>query len=317
MWNKKFIAVSAVILIAASFAGWKFLKKEKSAEITTQVVPVRGLIESVVSTTGTILPMNRLEVKPPVSGRLEELLVKEGQKVKAGQVVAWMSSTERAALLDAARGKGDESFKYWQAAYKPIALVAPIDGEVIVATTQPGQAIVTTDAVIVLSDVLIARAQVDETDIGKVKEGQDAVITLDAYPETRIEGKVEHIYYESETVNNVTIYKVDVIPQGGVPEFFRSGMNSSIDFKIESRKDALLLPQEAVNEEKGEFWVLVQKGAAGLERRAVKTGITDGKNIEIVSGLKDNETVVIHSKKYALPKDSAGTNPFMPSMKRK
>ena len=88
------------------------------------------------------------------------------------------------------------------------------------ATIQPGQTVTTSDAVVVLSDRLIVRAQVDETDIGKIKLNQGAFITLDAYLDTKIGAVVDHIYYESETVNNVTIYKVDLIPEN-TPEFFR------------------------------------------------------------------------------------------------
>ena len=93
-------------------------------------------------------------------------------------------------------------------------ILSPIDGEVIVATIQPGQTVTTTDDVVVLSDHLIVRAQVDETDIGKIQLGQKAFISLDAYPDRRIQATVEHIYYESSTVNNVTIYNVDLLPNG-------------------------------------------------------------------------------------------------------
>ena len=114
-----------------------------------------------------------------------------------------MSSTERAALLDAARGQGEENFKYWEETYRPIPLPSPIDGEVIVATTQPGQTVTASDAVLVLSDHLIVRAQVDETDIGKIKPDMKANITLDAYPDTKIKATVEHIYYESQLIFNL------------------------------------------------------------------------------------------------------------------
>jgi len=196
--------------------------RQNEQEVIREVSVRVGPIKTIISATGKVLPKNRLEIKPPVSGRIEGILVKEGDFVKKGDTLGWMSSTERAALLDAAQGQGEEKLKYWQQVYKPIALVAPIDGEVIVATIQPGQAVTTADAALVLSDQLIVRAQVDETDIGKIKKGQEAVITLDAYPDEKIKAEVDHIYYESETVNNVTIYKVDLIPQQ-TPSFFVQG----------------------------------------------------------------------------------------------
>ncbi|MFA5008919.1 MAG: HlyD family efflux transporter periplasmic adaptor subunit, partial [Candidatus Omnitrophota bacterium] len=259
----------------------------------------------------TVLPKNRLEIKPPVPGRVEGILVKEGDKVKIGQILAWMSSTERAALLDAARGQGPEELKYWEDAYKAIPLLAPIDGEVIVATTQPGQTVTTSDAVVVLSDKLIVRAQVDETDIGKVKLNQKAIIALDAYPDTKIKAVVEHIYYESQTVNNVTIYQVDLTPEN-VPDFFRSGMNASAEFIVKSKDDVLLLPIEAVHKDKDENFVYVVKNAGGGAKKLITIGMSDDKNIEIISGVDSSDKVIVKSKKFVVPESSTASSPFMP-----
>src|SRR5262249_40126931 len=149
-----------------------------------------------------IQPQNRLEIKPPIGGRIEKILVEEGHIVKTGDILAIMSSTDRAALLDAARMQGAEALKSWDDVYKATPLLAPIDGEVIVKSVNPGQTVTPTDDVVVLSDRLIVQAQVDETDIGKVKLGQAAAISLDAYPKIHVRGTVDHIYYESKVVSN-------------------------------------------------------------------------------------------------------------------
>ncbi|MBN1526149.1 MAG: efflux RND transporter periplasmic adaptor subunit [Candidatus Omnitrophica bacterium] len=311
--GKKYIAIAVIAFLF--IAGFVLILKRSGAKgIETRVIhPRMGEIRSSISTTGTVLPKNRLEVKPPVNGRIESMLVKEGDMVKPGQMLAWMSSNERAALLDAARGKGEAELKYWQEAYKAIPLVASIEGEVIVATVQPGQTVTTNDAVVVLSDRLIVRAQVDETDIGGIKQGQECAVTIDAYPEVKIPGKVEHIYYESKTVNNVTIYEADVLPET-IPDFFRSGMNATIEFITGSKKGILILPVDAVQREKGQAFVFISK--AGKEaKQPVKIGITDDKNIEILSGVAQGDDVLVRSKRYAIPKES-GTNPFMPARRR-
>jgi macrolide-specific efflux system membrane fusion protein len=313
----KIIIGVLVLLVIAAIIAVKIKNKGAGNEAIKEINPATGVIQTFISTTGTVLPKNRLEIKPPVAGRIESILVQEGEKVKTGQVLARMSSTERAALLDAAEGQGEETLKYWKDVYKSIPLLSPIDGEVIVATTQPGQTVTTSDAVVVLSDRLIVRAQVDETDIGKIKLKQGAFITLDAYLDTKIGATVDHIYYESETVNNVTIYKVDLIPEN-MPEFFRSGMNATIDFKAEGREKALLLPVEAVRKEKDDSYVLLkQEGSNNPAKRVVKIGITDDKNYEILSGVTSSDTVLVTTKKYVFPSaDSSGSNPFLPNMKR-
>ena len=318
MRNKKLkiIFIVLIILAVSVFVIIKIKSKGPDGEVVQEISPTISSIRVFISTTGTVLPKNRLEVKPPVNGRIESILVVEGEKVKKGQMLAWMSSTERAALLDAAQGQGEDTLKYWEEAYKPIALLSPIDGEVIVATTQPGQTVTTADAVVVLSDHLIVRAQVDETDIGKIKLQQGAFITLDAYPDTKIKATVEHIYYESQTVNNVTIYPVDIIPQE-VTSSFRSGMNAAVDFMVQDKKDILVIPVDAVYKNGESYVLLKQPNSKEPVKVRVELGITDDKNIEVISGIKENDRIIAKSKKYSLPKASAaGTNPFMPSRRR-
>lgn len=312
----KLFLVFLVILAAAGFAVKQRGIKPASNEIVTEITPVFGAVRNFISSTGTVLPKNRLEVKPPVNGRIEKILVREGDKVKTGQILAWMSSTERAALLDAARGKGEDTLQYWEGVYKPISLPAPIDAEVIVAKTQPGQTVSTSDAVVVLSDQLIVRAQVDETDIGKIRPNMRAVITLDAYPDERINASVEHLYYESKTVSNVTIYEVDLGTREA-PAFFRSGMNANVDFIEQNKENILLVPLDAVHKEAtGDYVFVRQNGAKEAVKRQVTLGISDDKNIEVISGIAENDRIVLKTKKYTLPRNAVGKNPFMPSRRR-
>ncbi len=307
--------IALIILTGLIFYITRVKQKTLPEEIVKEVNPTVGSIKTFISSTGTVLPKNRLEIKPPVNGRIEEILAREGDEVKAGDILAWMSSTERAALIDAARAKGKEALKYWEETYKPIPLLAPIDGEVIVEKIQPGQTVTTSDPVIVLSDRLIVRAQVDEIDIGRITLDKKAIISIDAYPDTKINATVEHIYYESKTVNNVTVYEMDLAPDE-IPKFFRSGMNASIDFIDESRDKALLIPVDAVYKGKSESYVLLKQEGQEPLRSRVTLGITDDKNIEAVSGIKKSDTLIIRTKKYNIPKSETGKNPFMPARRR-
>ena len=318
--NKKRRILFTIILVLLAVCLLIFMKMKRGqgpADSVSEIKPTVGSIQAVISSTGTVYPKNRLEIKPPVGGRVEEILVKEGECVKVGQVLAWMSSTERAALLDSVSEQGEEKLKYWQKIYKPIPLKAPINGEVIVATTQPGQTVATSDSVIVLSDQLIVRAQVDETDIGKIKLNQQAILALDAYPNNQINAKVEHVYYESQIVNNVIIYKVDLVPKN-VPEFFRSGMSASVNFIIESKENTLILPAEAVQQANGEDYVLVkQDGIVNPVKRVIKIGIAEGDNYEILSGITSADIIVVRENQFVVPDGgNSSSNPFMPKFSK-
>jgi multidrug efflux pump subunit AcrA (membrane-fusion protein) len=105
---------------------------------------------------------------------------------------------------------------------------------------------------------------------------------------------------------------VDLVPEE-IPKFFRSGMNASIDFIDQSSESALLIPAEAVYKEKDGNYVLVRQGnEAQPVRAAVKLGISDDKNVEVLSGISKDDRIILKSKMYSLPKNTRGKNPFMP-----
>ena len=182
------VVVSVLVL---GIGGFFLFKGSRSADKPlAEIHPSRGTISSSVSTTGAVEPQNRVKIQSSVGGRIEEILVQEGRLVKKGAVLAMLSSTERAALLDAAKLQGKSEQSYWENVYKKTAVIAPMDGQVIVRSVDPGQTVTTSDSLFVLSDRLIVKAFVDETDIGRIKIGQKALIGLDAYPDIRVNGVV-------------------------------------------------------------------------------------------------------------------------------
>lgn len=314
MTNRKKLLILAVVLCSAGiiFALRSWCTRPKDVDMQ-RIKPGIGTITTYISTTGTVEPRNRLEIKPTVNGRIEQILVEEGQHVTRGRILAYMSSSERAALIDAARAQGNDALAYWEKTYKAIPLVAPIDGTVIVRDVEPGQSVLTTAAVLVLSDRLIVKADIDETDIGRVILGQKAVISLDAHPEIEVEGKVSHISYESETVNNVTMYKVEILPIR-IPEVFRSGMSANINIVETVKKNILMLPADALLYENGKSYVLVEKaGDARPVKTEVYTGISDDREMEITGGISAADTILVSRAK--MPKTetvSTSTNPLLP-----
>lgn len=318
MKNKKRLLISISVILVLLFMALVFLRQRRARFQNERVItPSRGTISLFITSTGTVQPQNRLEIKPPISGRVDRILVREGQRVRAGAILVWMSSDERAALIDAARSQGKKSLRYWEEAYKPIPLIAPISGMVIVRSVEPGQTVSSLTPILVLSDRLIVKAEIDETDIGRVRVGQASVISLDAYPEVEVKGRVSHISYESKIISNVTMYEVDILPNR-VPRVFRSGMSANISIVEDTREDVLLLPVEAVRRDGSVNYVMVRSGDRRRPvRRVIELGISDEKNVEITSGLDENERVVITTRQYPLEESRSGRSPFSPPRKRK
>src|SRR5262249_51821724 len=147
--------------------------------------------------------------------------VREGESVKKDQVLAMMSSTDRAALLDMARATGPDEVKHCDELYRATPIAAPLPGVIIPRNREPAQRIAPTDHAYSVSDRRVRAAQVDETDMAKVKLGQEVSITLDAYPNEHVLGRVSMIAFDARTVSSVTIYDVQIMPEK-VPDFMRS-----------------------------------------------------------------------------------------------
>jgi len=300
--------VAAVVIVLILIVGVLSLRGAKKAPSTRAIKAEVGPIAVEFRETGTVSPRNRLEIKPPLSGRIENVLVVEGQKVKKGEVIAWMSSTDRAVLLDAARSKGEQELKKWEDTYKPTPIVAPLDGFIIVRSKEPGQTVTTGDVIAVMADTLIVEADVDETDLRYIKLGQKVGISLDAYPDKMFGGLVEHVAYESEVVNNVTVYKVKIRPMG-TPDTFRAGMTATVKVVADRKDDALLLPADAVVDKDGKKYVMIKTGDAKPEMREITTGINNGRNIEVVSGISTDDMILVGGK--TARKDGRASMPRM------
>ncbi|PWU18203.1 MAG: macrolide transporter [Bdellovibrio sp.] len=290
-------------------------RKSKPPEEFRQAKAVRGTLEISILSTGVVQPENRLEIKPPVQGRIERVLVKEGDEIHKGQTLAWMSSTERAALLDAARARGTEELEKWSDYYKATPIMAPIDGTLILRKVEPGQTFSSNDAVFVMSDRLTVKAQVDEKDIARIKLQQPAVVVLHAYPDHKIPAHVDQIGFDAKPVNNVTTYQVNVLPDR-IPEFMRSGMTANVNFHLQSKINVILVASDALKQKNNRTYVLLMDPAGGSEpiEREVQTGGSDGPRTEIISGLQEDDVVLTTVSKRA---SSIPTGPFSPTPQRK
>ncbi|MBX3720845.1 MAG: efflux RND transporter periplasmic adaptor subunit [Turneriella sp.] len=306
---KRYIIIGLVVAAAATGTYFFFARGKKSEVAYTEISPRRTDLRITVTSTGTVSPEGRIEMKPPVAGRIESVHVKEGNKVRRGQILAWMSSTERAALLDSARAVSADEYKRFQEYYKATPIIAPVSGTIILRNIEPGQTVASADVLLVVSDRLQVVAKVDETDIARVKPGIPAEIVLDAYPKEAIEAKVSAIAFEAKTVNNVTTYDVDALPVKQ-PEFMRSGMTANVTFILKEREDILTLPLAAIQFKKESPFVLVKDANGKPVEALVEIGESDGGNTEIISGIDEKAIVLVPRVQM---QSKQGTNPFMPT----
>jgi HlyD family secretion protein len=142
-------------------------------------------------------------------------------------------------------------------------------------------------------------AEVDEIDIAGVKLGQRAVISVDALPDKQLEGVVTLVSSVPTIEAGLVQYKVKIgfdVPQG---LDLKVGMSATADIIIQQRSNVLLVPVRAIERDsqgKPMVWVSINQQ---IEPRSIITGISDGVQTEILSGLGDGETVVVKKRASA------------------
>jgi HlyD family secretion protein len=183
-------------------------------------------------------------------------------------------------------------------------LRAPMKGILLKKLVEEGQIVASGisataggTAVAIVADVskLLVEANVDETDIARVRKGQPVEISLMSGSNDRFKGTVDLILPKGEIDSNIIVFKVRIGMEGDLFGRTYAGMTASIEIRVDDRKGALLVPSEAVKIENRKPVVYVPDGT-GSKPVAVKTGIDDGIKTEITDGLDENaEVFVTHS----------------------
>jgi HlyD family secretion protein len=168
------------------------------------------------------------------------------------------------------------------------------EGDPIVPLTsyQPGTEMAT---VADMSD-LIFKGTVDEIDVGKLSVGMTARIKVGALPTDVVTGKVQRIAPQAQQKEGATLFDVEIELDPGQKIVLRAGYSANADVIIREKKDVLTLPERLVTFEDGGKKTFVEVPAKNPKEEPkkveVKTGISDGLNIEIVSGLSKGQKVV-------------------------
>ncbi len=162
--------------------------------------------------------------------------------VKAGPSAAEIASKE--AALTQAQVKLDQARENMADA----TLVAPFAGTVVQVDIQPGDKVGANKSVMQLYDLdpLEVQVYLDETDVAQVASGQEASVSVDAFPDTTFKGKVAAIDWVAHVQSGVVLYPVTIdLEQTAVP--LRPGMTADAEIMVTNKQDALVVPLKAVH----------------------------------------------------------------------
>jgi HlyD family secretion protein len=354
--------VVVLALLAAAVYGWQRARVPEVPVYLTES-PHRGELRATVSATGTLQPVNRVDVGSEVSGLIAEVFVDFNDRIEAGDPLARLDSetlearvasaqaslavaeaslaqaeatvAESAAQLARSRDlaarnlisqqtlDADEAvslraraavasaraqvtaaraaLREAETSLRKAVILAPISGIVIAREVDPGQTVAAsfqTPVLFTLAEDLRhmrLHLDLDESDVGQVREGQEAEFRVDAYPGRSFHAEIVSVRFNPRTVNNVVTYET-VLAVDNPELLLRPGMTATAEILVDRRADALLVPNRALRfvppfaeragaaratEEGARVWVL-----SGTEPFAVPltTGLTDGENTEVLDG---------------------------------
>ena len=341
---KKF-KLSLVLLGLLGIGGYYgygyYQEQNKPKPVGRQVKVERGDIVALVSATGTISPVDNINVSAKITGLITEVKVMENQQVKANDILVLLDDSKYRAQVAQAGAKlvlaeanfqrasklnqvGANSHQQMDAARMEYAVAkasyedavsnlddtvirAPISGMVIGKPIPAGQTVSPgiSTPMILLTIANLDRMQieslVDESDIGKIKLNQKVSFTVDAYPDKTFSGKVAVISNKANVQQNVVYYTV-LIDVDSPEGLLKPTMTARVSVHVGERNQVLTVPTVAIRDNKGQRFVQVlRKGQSQPEAVNIKTGMTSEDRIEVISGLKEGDTVV-------LPQGAANSN---------
>lgn len=354
---KKFFKIFGIVLLAAIFLGtfyFLYSKSRKKPDIfKTEVAKFDKIVKKTVA-TGSVKPRKEIEIKPQVSGIIDEVYLEAGQMVKNGDVIAKVTIIPDMVNLNSAESRVNraklnfddskidyerqkelydkkvipyEEYQKAQLAFNTaqeeltsaednLELIkkgvtkksakttntlirSTINGMILDVPIKEGNSVIqsntfnagTTIAVIADMGDMIFEGKVDETEVGKIHEGMDIILTIGAIENETFDAKLTYLSPKGVEENGAIQFpiKADVKLKEG--QFIRSGYSANASIVIDRRDSVLVIPESLLKFEKDSSFVEVETDSQKFEKRFVKVGLSDGINIEILNGLTDKDRI--------------------------
>jgi HlyD family secretion protein len=239
----------------------------------------------------------RLDLERNESLRQQGLVSEQGylgtrQQVQQVEIQRQIAA-ERLSLLEEGRiTKGEGRME--------TVIRSPIDGYILEYAVQVGDPIVPISTyqegtvLIRMAEMnrLVFRGNVDEIDVGRLREGLPVEIKIGALPDAEVTGQLTMISLKARTEDNATRFPVEISVHPGPGIVLRAGYSANADVIIERRDSVLTVPERLVRTEKDTSRVTILRPDGTREERIVRLGLSDAINVEVLEGLNAGDRVV-------------------------
>ncbi|MEN9443819.1 MAG: hypothetical protein RIS47_709, partial [Bacteroidota bacterium] len=326
-----------------------YQKGQEKPEVVETTSPTMDTIVKKTVATGSIVPRKEIEIKPKVSGIIEELYVEAGKMVKTGDVLAKVkvipdmlslnnaeTRLENAKLsLDLAQTEYDRQKSLFdkkviaeadfltaknnyskakaevessennlqlikEGSSKKMGKVtntlikATVSGMVLSVPVEAGNSVTesntfndgTTIATIANMQDMIFKGKVDESEVGKLSENMELVLVVGAIENQKFTAKLEHIAPKGVAENGAIQFEIKATVVLKPGQFIRAGYSANADIVLDKRENVLTINESLISFRNDSAFVQVQTKPMIFAERQIKTGLSDGINVEVLSGIK-------------------------------
>ena len=328
--KKKALTIISLVAILAITAGYSAIKNAKDKNSEEEINRPREYEVTIGNiTAGTngagMIKFESVDHNFSQSVTIDEIYVKEGQRVAEGdklvslsveaiqkQIDELYSSLKRANMeleqvkkaleysedaVELAKLEvyklNEEINKLCELRENPI-LYSKVSG-VVMSLGYVENAVTTPDMPIVIigdSNKVFAKIVVSQNDINNIEKDQIVTLEIAALQDEKIQGKVSYVNLKPTSEGNSTTYKV-IVDVDAKDYGLLEGMTANAQFILKEAKDVLMLSNKAIKLKDGNQVVNVKNEDGTLREVTIQTGFSDGKNSEILSGLKEGDTVVV------------------------
>jgi HlyD family secretion protein len=356
---KKIIKISLLVIILALFVitiVYLYRKsQEKPVVFQTETPLITNIVRKTVA-TGSVIPRKEIEIKPQVSGIVEEVFVEAGKKVRQGDILArvriipdLVNLNNAEARLEKAKinqedakmnfDRQEKLFKqgviaaseYQQvqialknarqemdAAEANLELIregvnkksgkttntlirSTIDGMLLDVPIKVGSSVIETNnfnagtTIATVADVgdMIFQGKVDETEVGKIVPGMDLLLTIGAIENDTFHALLKYISPKGVLENGAVQFEIKADVKLKENQFIRAGYSANADIVLDHREKVLAVKEALLIFEGDSTYVEVEIAPQKFEKRLVKTGLSDGLNIEILSGISEKDKIKV------------------------
>ncbi|MBT9258913.1 MAG: efflux RND transporter periplasmic adaptor subunit [Clostridiales bacterium] len=255
-------------------------------------------------------------VVSPVEGSVTKIHVQNLANVKKGDPIVVMAGADVQKQLREMQDRIDEDrqkLAALQQAVGRLEVKAPIDGIVVeLQNMNPGQPVQdgTWFGSVFSPQKMQLQGNVSDVDVVKIQVGAPVTVTVDATPGVTYQGVVRDVSPSGKDESGIPQFMVWIEFEGG-PQL-RPGMMGRAIIDVGHAENTLLIPIEAIFQERGQPAVEVLNPDGTTTTRIIKVGLMGDREVEVLSGLEEGEKVVVGSSLDLLPSQKPGSNPILP-----